>query len=75
MTSIPSLWYRNAGPGDNLGTKVNLNKRRPVYHLPGHDWFRTGRALCGARLARPGFCNYAPDPRESCKRCAGKGLP
>ena len=34
-------WYRNAG--------------RTRYHAARPDWVRSGRALCGADIKRPGF--------------------
>lgn len=64
-------WYRNSGRGDRPGV-VNLNKARPKYHAAREDWIATGRAMCGASIARPGFESdrtvYTPDA-ERCARC------
>lgn len=34
-------WYRNAGRG--------------AYHKAREDWVRSGKAVCGAEIRRPGF--------------------
>jgi hypothetical protein len=56
-------WYRNAG--------------RTVYHRAADNWIRRGKAVCGAKISRPGF--VARDTAEikragkrPCKRCKGK---
>lgn len=48
-------WYRNAG-------------RRTKYHLAAPGWVRSGRAVCGANIARPG---YVADKREQIPACVG----
>jgi len=54
-------WYRNAG--------------RARYHKARTDWVRSGRAVCGADIRRPGYvadtleqARYAKRP--VCKHCA-----
>ena len=64
-------WYRNAGKGDNIGTRVNLNADRPKYHLPGDNYISTGLALCGRKL-NPGFVSDDPPTGHRCERCAAK---
>jgi len=56
-------WYRNAGRGK--------------YHRAREDWVRSGRAVCGANISRPGF--VARDREEvertrngACKHCENK---
>ena len=56
------LWYRNAGSS--------------VYHQSTASWRRTGRAECGADIARPGFVANGRSQMEGrsrpCKRCLAK---
>ena len=57
-------WYRNAGSAR--------------YHLARDDWTRTGRAVCGARIPRPGYVASTAEEAttarsEPCKHCARKG--
>lgn len=58
-----SSWYRNAG--------------RTAYHKARNDWVRSGKAVCGAQIRRPGFA--ARDTAEveragqrACKHCERK---
>jgi len=62
-------WYRNASGR--------------VYHKAANDWVRTGRAVCGANIAR---ASYVANAREAwvtpggalrpwCKLCARKLKP
>ena len=50
-------WYRNAG--------------RTRYHAARLDWIRSGRALCGADIRRPGFVSTGPPvhPGKSLGAC------
>ncbi len=65
-------FYRNAGTGDNVGVRVNLNPRRPKFHAARPDWIRSGRALCGADISRPGWTSTNPGTDRTCADCLKK---
>ena len=63
-------FYLNAGAGDNIGVRVNLNPRRPRYHAAREDWVQSGRAVCGANISRPGWeFNGTPPEVQTCRAC------
>lgn len=56
ITWPKGIWYKN-----NKGN---------VFHKPEADWIRSGKAVCGAMLARPGWFVEDPTPLQRlCKRC------
>jgi hypothetical protein len=51
-------WYRNAG-------------HKTAYHQARADWVRSGKAICGASIATPGYVCDNPInlTHKVCKRC------
>lgn len=46
------------------------NARKGTYHLEAPDWVRTGRALCGANIAKPGWTTGSDYPAPHLHACA-----
>ena len=51
-------WYRNAGSR--------------VYHRAEDGWVRSGKAICGADISRPGFVARDQKDLENCRHRACK---
>jgi hypothetical protein len=75
-------WYRNATRNDRTGSNFTGAGTTVAYHAARADWIRSGRALCGVNISRPGYtisadladyeAKLASPHYRYCRRCQRK---